>query len=450
MKKKNIIICDDCKQVFLLKNNNNLIHLDRYDKNVCTDCLKTDYILCQECNKYVYKNDIIIYTNDNDEKEIYCQYCYNDKFFVCDDCGEIGLAENSFCPESDLLCQSCYENNYNTCDYCNNIFHNDNLIYLENYDQTICNDCRINNYSSCYVCGEIIEQDDIYFDDGEALCEHCHNNFENNIENNIENNRQIHNSDFTPELNFLGAKNKKKALYLGIELETDYYSDFYQAADDLYTISNNEYYYWLKTDGSLSDKGIEICIMPLTINYLKKDFPLDNFLSTIKNNGGKSHDALKPDNNGNNINRCGLHVHINKKYFDNPDLSSLKIIYLFEKFHNQIYKFSRRNNDYYCQKNSKPIISKKGIDETKRHNKNKGRYQAVNLCPSDTIEIRIFRGTLNKVTFLATLEFCNMMAEIAKNYSIMQIIKFTWNDFKAVAKQDKFKNFLTYCTEKEL
>ena len=34
-----------------------------------------------------------------------------------------------------------------------------------------------------------------------------------------------------------------------------------------------------------------------------------------------------------------------------------------------------------------------------------GRYYAINFCPEDTIECRIFRGTLSPIGYFANMEF---------------------------------------------
>lgn len=46
-----------------------------------------------------------------------------------------------------------------------------------------------------------------------------------------------------------------------------------------------------------------------------------------------------------------------------------------------------------------------------------GRYTAVNLMPENTIEFRIFRGTLRYETFMATIEFTHYLCELARKLS---------------------------------
>lgn len=55
------------------------------------------------------------------------------------------------------------------------------------------------------------------------------------------------------------------------------------------------------------------------------------------------------------------------------------------------------------------------------------KYGAINLKHKNTIEIRIFKGTLNVDTFYSTLEFVNIMAHISKETDIYDIQFVTWD-----------------------
>ena len=54
------------------------------------------------------------------------------------------------------------------------------------------------------------------------------------------------------------------------------------------------------------------------------------------------------------------------------------------------------------------------------------RYYAVNLSNDDTIEFRLFRGTLNPDSFLATLELVNTI--VCYSRSDKSIDGMTWDD----------------------
>ena len=60
-----------------------------------------------------------------------------------------------------------------------------------------------------------------------------------------------------------------------------------------------------------------------------------------------------------------------------------------------------------------------------------GRYTCVNLTNYDTIEFRMFRGTLKLNTFLATLQMVDRICNVAFSLSDQQMQELTWTDFAA-------------------
>ena len=58
-----------------------------------------------------------------------------------------------------------------------------------------------------------------------------------------------------------------------------------------------------------------------------------------------------------------------------------------------------------------------------------GRYYALNLCNHNTIEFRLFRGTLKLNTLLATLQLTDPICEIAINYDDDELQALSWSEF---------------------
>jgi hypothetical protein len=51
------------------------------------------------------------------DNEYYCEECFNEKFFVCNDCGEICLRDDSYTTVSNsVICDTCYSDNYFSLD----------------------------------------------------------------------------------------------------------------------------------------------------------------------------------------------------------------------------------------------------------------------------------------------------------------------------------------------
>ena len=89
-------------------------------------------------------------------------------------------------------------------------------------------------------------------------------------------------------------------------------------------------------------------------------------------------------------NSSGLHVHIDREYFDDKEDSSVsKLLYLFERFRNELMVFSRRTesqaNDWARSRkcsNTKSGWIKKAVKDSKSYYDHSERYYAVNLTNS--------------------------------------------------------------------
>lgn len=58
-----------------------------------------------------------------------------------------------------------------------------------------------------------------------------------------------------------------------------------------------------------------------------------------------------------------------------------------------------------------------------------GRYTCVNLTNDNTIEFRMFRGTLKLNTFLATLQMVDRICDVAFALTDQQMQDMTWTEF---------------------
>ncbi len=71
-----------------------------------------------------------------------------------------------------------------------------------------------------------------------------------------------------------------------------------------------------------------------------------------------------------------------------------------------------------------------------------GRYTCVNLQNADTIEFRIFRGTLKYNTFIATLQLVNRVCDVAIRLSDEQMRRLTWSEFAADCNEPELVQYL--------
>lgn len=148
-------------------------------------------------------------------------------------------------------------------------------------------------------------------------------------------------------------------------------------------------YCFFERDGSIGE-GFEIVTQPAGLDVHKEKFAL--FLKdTAMKQGLRSHEGGK----------CGLHVHVGRDYVTQSQ------IYRIQSFLNDVRNealiraIARRYESGYCK--YKPVMAK-----FTAHNKNNGeRYEALNVQNPETIEFRIFRGSLRYESIMAALEFVN-------------------------------------------
>ena len=76
-----------------------------------------------------------------------------------------------------------------------------------------------------------------------------------------------------------------------------------------------------------------------------------------------------------------------------------------------------------------------------------GRYTCVNLTNYDTIEFRIFRGTLKYNTLIATLQLVNRICDISVTMTDDELTQLNWCDFAAQVTEPEL---ITYLKEKRL
>ena len=69
-------------------------------------------------------------------------------------------------------------------------------------------------------------------------------------------------------------------------------------------------------------------------------------------------------------------------------------------------------------------------------------YTCVNLCNTDTIEFRIFRGTLKFNTIIATLQLVNRICDLAIFASDDEVKKLAWSDFVSDVTEPELVQYL--------
>lgn len=347
---------------------------------------------------------------------------------ICSHCGA-AIEDNDYgLVDDEIVCQECIDDHTVTCEHCGRIILDSDD--FGNEDMSICRSCYENHYTHCAECSCLIYRDDTYEYDDNLFCYECYRE--------VRGNSTIHDYNYKPNPIFYGDSDR----YFGIELEIDKGGKDDDYAAEILNIANeNGEYVYIKSDGSL-DEGMELVSHPMTLDFHKK-YCWNEIMRKAIQLGYRSHQTST----------CGLHIHVNRsclgKSCDEQDDVISRILFFVESHWNELLKFSRRTEysinrwaaRYGYENNAKDILDK-------AKNGNQGRYAAVNLCNYNTIEFRMFRGTLKYSTFIACLELVNIICETAAFSSEDELKKLSWSEF--VSKIKDAPELIQYLKERRL
>jgi len=304
-------------------------------------------------NDYDYRT---IRSSMNDVVDLFNSKFNDYDFGVCEDCGRIEIDSNFHTAyDGDrIVCDSCFEEYYYH-DRSGQYVHTDDENYHENDDD----DSIIGEYhSSAENLGKI------------------------------------------PSL----FDKRKSQIFLGLELEIEVNED-YSRSDKAEMILNNigvytdnqndRYTYCLAEDDGSLNHGFELVTGYTGLDVHEKQ--LAYFKKPIR--GLRSHDTST----------CGLHIHIDKH---NVTLNhATKMILFMNDSGNQklIKTIARRSSNRFCK-----VLNKKAdyswLKSAKRSSDplrqlNEDRYECLNFHNDNTIEFRLFKGTLKFESIMSCLEF---------------------------------------------
>ena len=313
--------------------------------------------------------------DDNDFRYVRdWHYFLTSKFSVdvrcCNDCEYMDLRENgqtTYQSRNRWVCDSCIDEHYTYSD------NQDTFITTDDYDR------------------EQEENDNEEEEDGPIGSYHSSKRFLRHIPS--------------------SADNRKPQVYVGMELEVEVKDSYsvnsiaQELVDELeiYSAPNGRSYTYmgLEYDGSL-DRGFEMVTGWSGLDVHRQQ--LTFFKRPI--NGLRSHDTRT----------CGLHVHISKA--DMTLFHGAKLSLFIHDSNNQklVKDIARRTGASYAK-----VLNKKAdyawLHSAKRSSNdvkyqltrlNADRYEALNFHNEETVEFRMFKGTLRYETQIACLEFAYM------------------------------------------
>lgn len=317
-----------------------------------------------------------------------CPRCYVESIQPCFQCsGERSryLMHQTHSPEDHrqhiFLCHTCYTQLLQECNHCEGLF----------------------------LPWQLRNTNDALDEDDFRLCGSCLDRWMSRIRRHDWRPRRFHHYGEPP-------------LY-GIEIETDGYPESAGLfSRRLHTLSEGERFFYIKRDGTLAN-GFELVFHPRSMDSWDQAWPAVNeILHRVKEYGGK---AFRPGT-------CGFHVHRSK--WDLTDASYIKMCLLLKRWQQKLIKVAQRSSNRFAgwdifdeyipptalthkmaMKKSTYTLVKNGI-----HNNH--RYQCVNFgSNSDSIEFRIYKGSVFSPTLRAYIAFTHFFVEFAHSKLINEL-----------------------------
>ena len=381
-------ICEDCGKP--IENEDEIEWVN--GRAICKDCVEKNYSVCPFCGE-IYPNEEF---EEIDEVKV-CSHCaeIEEIVFTCQNCGERHLRSINnygYVPDLGLVCEKCIgSGDFVRCDDCGRWFRKGDVVRSRRDGHMRCADCERSLKAKCI-------KEYGYKPDPVFKQHNCADMF---------------------------SDNGIKELLFGVELEIDKGENREDCAEELLNTSPDIY---CKRDGSLSN-GIEIVSHPCTLGYHKEDLGWDK-LSEV---------ALKYEFRSQEARTCGLHVHVGRRQMgknkDERLKTAAKIVLLADRHWNSLVKFSRRKPEQLERWAARPEVDYEGVADGYKTladaalaTKRQGRYQAVNLENCNTVEFRLFNGTLKVDTIFATLELVSRIVTYAKDKTEEECMLSSWGD----------------------
>ena len=338
-----------------------------------------------------------------------CNHCNN---YV----GRNGLANT---PDG-RMCQGCWSthddfNEWFQCTHCDDFVDFSQRCRFNG--GAFCDDCYNNNVESCDDCDETFWGDDGHY------CSEAH--------------AVIKDYSYRPDSFTFHGTGK---LFMGFELEVEVQYDASRSEGAEYANGKlgEGHRGYCKYDGSLED-GFEIVTQPHTLEEYNSNFPWE-LIEGLRNQGFRSW----------NTSTCGLHIHVSRSAFGTTRTSSMAHQIRFTKlfYDNQIIvsRLAGRSNSRWASFADKGNLPAKIKGETY----GEGHYSAINTENEDTLEIRIFRGSLNVTRVRASLELVHSAVEYTRDLKVSGSNgALDWSKYMryVIANAEQYPNFVAHATK---
>lgn len=317
---------------------------------------------------------------------------YKDEIHLCPWCDEDYVYDDAY----DDVCVQCIEDGVvNYCETCNEWCWSEDSVWV-NDETSACSSCARNTYW-CDGCAMYHWEDD--------RCEY-------NDGRRYEWLRSYHDN---PRFNLIGddglaVEQDPKRVFFGLELETENANDWIE--DNIELERRQWRNVWACEDSSL-DNGAELITMPATLNAWRDGHVIpwnDPAFTQFP-----SQDEYRSN---------GLHVHVSRSAFRRPVFHGhrgyrhssshmYRLLQFFEWNQYAIEIIGERSSTSYASWDGKQRMFENRKDNAKPDAYG-NKYNPINIGPRETIEFRIFNGTMNKDKIMKAIEFVSAVVEYTR------------------------------------
>ena len=432
------------------------------DGFLCREHWEKKYDWCSCCGALIIKK----YSYELPDGKRICEHCFENKYFICDDCGKTFPAEEAV--EIEIggaikhICSECRNERYAICTSCGNLTMIEDFVHISYRKEDgstdeihACRNCAETVAHQCSHCGGWFEKSIPFHD--EDVCDRCYYRYD-----------IIHNYSFKPKARPRVEKDENSELLFGIENEIELkfgdphrsrYSDSDNTEFRIETpigkmnVDYKRYvaykidtsipgFFYQKNDGSIGF-GMEIVSHPATLEFWRsqKD-KIEELFSFLRSEGCE----------GDRAESVGMHIHVSRNNMKRSHQNSFAAFVYSHR--TNIEKLAGRPSNGYTKMIRLPN-SAADSDETKRFEKvvidNDDRYSAVNWRNKNTVELRMFQSTLNTSHFIANIEFSHALYHFSKERTVLECVNAdSWMNFCNFVSDSKYEYLKIMMVEKDI
>lgn len=390
------------------------------DKSECVQStLSGEYIPEAWSGHYIEDYDQIITRND-----ILNGLTYD--YGICENCDEICREEDSTDTRDGMVCGRCLDNHYCYSNVMDEWIHEDEVVYVG--DEAMTDEYRDNHYYCCESCGEWfdLECEGCESDDGYYLCDSCTDDY-------LLENGSVYYKDsgyiqeYHPniDLHFYGEGPK----FLGCEYEVQGGGCNSNIAESIFG-DYKEFY--CSRDGSL-EEGFEAITHPCSPSHMLSNIDWEEITKRLSHNDYDDEEG------------AGFHIHISREHFKSQSHIG-KLIRFFSDNYQELVNFGNRTWDT-ANKWAEPTDYDEDDKFIDIYSNAKGeRYSAVNVWPSETVEIRLFGCTYRPEVIRSYIQFVDVITDLANGF----YKDMTFENVRKEATERGYNELINYMNEQDI